>query len=421
MDFEDSPEQAQYRKKAAAWLKDNAPAYVIDKNPLDMLEGEDSSDVSLVEKSKAWQARKADAGWACLSWPKEYGGQALKAPLSIVWGQEEGKYNLPVGLFSIGHGMCGPTVIAHGTKEQKERFIEPLLRGDEIWCQLFSEPTAGSDLAGLRTSAVKDGDDWIINGQKVWVTGAQHSDWGIMVARSDPGAHKHKGLTFFILDMHAEGIEIRPIRQITGASSFNEVFFTDVRIPDKHRLDAVGNGWAVSLTTLMNERMSIGTGTGGLGGSATMGSAAMIKLARETYLNDAPAIENGDVRSRIADIYTQSKGLQYTGYRIMTALMKGGMPGPEASATKLIMTKLMAEVAALGMELQGGAGSLLEKDSTLNDAQWQKLYLITPALRIAGGSDEILRNIIGERVLGLPRDMRADRGIPFKDIPTGKA
>jgi alkylation response protein AidB-like acyl-CoA dehydrogenase len=283
-----------------------------------------------------------------------------------------------------------------------------------IWCQLFSEPAAGSDLAGLRTTAVKDGDDWIVNGQKIWTTGAQFCDWGILVVRSDATVAKHSGLTYFVVDMHSPGVEIRPITQINGGQGFNEVFFTDVRIPDANRLSEVGNGWAVAITTLMNERASIGSGGGGRAGIGDL-----LQLAREVEVNGAPAIEDSAVRQKLADFYVRSKALQHTGNRTVSALSQGKTPGPEASLGKLVGAVLIQEIAAYAIDLQGTAGALDDHDHTPDQGAWQERYLGIPGLRIAGGTDEILRNIIAERVLGLPPEARADKGIAFKDVPTG--
>jgi alkylation response protein AidB-like acyl-CoA dehydrogenase len=306
--------------------------------------------------------------------------------------------------------MCGPTVLTHGTDAQKEQWIPKLLNGEEVWCQLFSEPNAGSDLAGLRSTAVRDGDDWVINGQKIWTTGAQFCDWGILVVRSDPNVAKHSGLTYFVVDMHSPGVEVRPITQINKGQSFNEVFFSDVRIPDANRISEVGNGWAVAITTLMNERASIGGGGGG-------GVQDLIKLAKSIELDGRPAIEDSSVRRQIARFYTRMKGVKMTGNRTLSALSQGKTPGPQASLGKLVGAKVAQEMASFAMELQGAAGALA-KDAAAQDGNWQSRYLAVPGMRIAGGTDEILRNIIAERVLGLPPESRADKGIAFKDIPS---
>jgi len=410
MDFNDSPGEAAYRAKVRTWLDANATLRDPDAPKGNML---DEPDGDLIEKAKAWQLKKYEAGWACLRWPKEYGGQKASAMESVIFSQEESRYDLPPSIYGIGHGMLGPTIMAHGTDEQQERFLRNMAMGDEVWCQLFSEPDAGSDLAGLKTKAVKDGDDWVINGQKIWTTGAQYCRWGMLVARTDPNAAKHAGLTYFIVDMEVPGVEIRPIKQMSGASGFNEVFFTDVRTPDENRLGAVGDGWGVAITTLMNERSSIGSS---LGGGA--GIRDLIKLAQQVELNDKPAIEDGGVRRRIADFAVRRSGLKYTGQRGLSALSQGQTPGPEASIGKLVAAISGLEMGAFGMELQGAAGVLTGEDGPADPA-WQRTYMGMPGLRLAGGTDEILRNIIAERVLGMPGEPRVDKGKPFKDIPSG--
>jgi alkylation response protein AidB-like acyl-CoA dehydrogenase len=405
MDFNDTPEEAEFRAEARAFLDSQVPL---------LKEGEASEamsergDPDTIKKAQEWQACKKDNGWACLTWPKEYGGRAVSAIQSVIWNQEEARYSTPPNIFSIGIGMLGPTLMAHGTDDQKDRFLEKMARGDEIWCQLFSEPAAGSDLAGLRMTAVRDGDDWVLNGQKTWTTGAQFSHWGMGPARSDTSAAKHAGLTYFIFDMKAPGIEIMPIKQINGASGFNEVFFNDVRVPDSFRVDAVGNGWAVSLTTLMNERASIGGGGGGLS------PAGLIRLAQQVEIDGKPAIEDSSVRQRIADFFVRATGLQYTGYRTLTALSRGTTPGPESSIGKLVGAPMGQELAAFGVELQGLAGGVMEDEYNM-----QAAYLGSPGLRIAGGTDEVMRNILAERVLRLPPEPRVDKKIAFKEIPTG--
>ena len=402
MDFNDTKAEAEFRAEARAFLgKHMKPLAPGEAN--NMLAERDDPDT--IKKAKAWQATKKDNGWAVLTWPKEFGGREATPIQSVIWNQEEGKYRVPPNVFGIGLGMLGPTIMAHGTKEQKDRFIAKMARGDEIWCQLFSEPAAGSDLAGLRTSAVKKGDDWIINGQKIWTTGAHFSKWGMIVTRTDPTVPKHAGLTYFIVDMEAPGIEIRQIKQINGGSGFNEVFFTDVKVPDSQRLGRVGDGWRVALTTLMNERASIGGGGGGTR------AEDLIRMAKESELNGRSAFEDSAVRQKIADFYIRSAGLKYTGYRTLTALSRGTTPGPESSIGKLVGAPLGQEVSAFAIELQGLAGSVM--------GSAQEGYLGSPGLRIAGGTDEIMRNILAERVLRLPPEPRLDKDSAFRDIPTG--
>ena len=254
MDFNDTKEEAEFRSEVKVWLESNAP------KSLQVAARYDAIDVKedALSRAREWQAKKAESGYAAITWPKEFGGLGGTAIQSVIYSQEESKYNVPTGFFEIGLGMCIPTMMAWATSEQNERYVKPALHGEEVWCQLFSEPAAGSDVAGVRTKAEKDGDDWIINGQKVWTSGAHFSDFGIIVVRTDPNVAKHKGLSFFFLDMKSEGIEVKPIRQISGGANFNEVFFTDVRVPDSQRLGEVGEGWKVALTTLMNERLAIG-------------------------------------------------------------------------------------------------------------------------------------------------------------------
>lgn len=415
MDFNDTPEEAKFRQEVVKWLDANAVKRdPNDTSGLSMFSERESPE--MIEECKAWQRKKADAGWACITWPKAYGGRGGTLMENIIFSQEEAKYHTPPNIFMIGLGMAGPTIAVHGTEEQKKQWLPSMLRGDVVWCQLFSEPGAGSDLAGLRTRAVKEGDDWIINGQKVWTSGAHYSKWGILVTRSDFDAPKHKGLTYFVIDMEAPGVEVRPIKQITGGANFNEVFLTDVRIPDANRLDRVGNGWAVALTTLMNERMSIG---GGMGMGADLLINELNRLANTCYVDGVLGKENPVVRQKISEYYTRMKSMELTVNRTLSALSQGGMPGSESSIIKVAMGILLQEIAAFAMELQGAAGFQFGPDSTYGGGMWQELYLGIPAIRIAGGTDEVQRNIIGERVLRLPAEARIDKGVSFKDIPNG--
>jgi len=419
MDFNDTPQEAAFRAKARAWLEQHARPRDPNAIAPNMLGERESADV--IQKAKDWQATKFDAGWACLTWPKEYGGQGLGRLEAVVFNQEEAKFETPPNIYAIGHGMLGPTIMAHGSEEQKQKYIREMARGQVVWCQLFSEPDAGSDLAGLRTSAVKDGNarqpsgssDWVLNGQKIWSTGAHFCDWGMIVTRTDPNAAKHAGLTYFIVDMHAKGVEVRPIKQINGGSGFNEVFFTDVRVPDSNRVGAVGDGWRVAITTLMNERVAIGAG-GGAGRFRDL-----LKLAQETRRNGRPAIEDSAVRQKLADFYIKSKGLQFTSYRTLSALSRGATPGPEGSIGKAIGAPMGQEMALFALELQGAMGGVADAALAPQDAIWQEMYLGSPGLRIAGGTDEILKNIIAERVLRLPPEIRVDKDKPFREIPSG--
>ena len=410
MDFNDTPEEAEYRARARAWLGENAKPRDASSQGRGLLAEGESQEI--IAAAKTWQAKKADAGWACLRWPKQYGGQEATAIQSVIFNQEESHFDTPPDIYGIGHGMLGPTIMAHGTDEQKERFLPDMIHGDVVWCQLFSEPDAGSDLAGLKTTAVRDGDDWVINGQKIWTTGAQFCKWGMIVTRTDANVVKHAGLTYFIVDMEAPGVEIRPIKQINGGSGFNEVFFNDARTPDSNRLGAVGDGWRVAITTLMNERSSIGGSMGGGGGIKEL-----IQLAQQVELNGRPAIEDGGVRQRIAEFSVRRSGVRFTGQRSLSALSQGQTPGPEASIGKLVAAVMAQEMADFAMELMGGAG-LLWGDDVPFGSTFPATYMGMPGLRLAGGTDEILRNIIAERVLGMPGEPRMDKDKPFKDIPT---
>ncbi len=402
MDFNDTPAEAEYRARVRAWIEANAGEYL---EPPAKPWGLDE----FVARSKAWQAKKHDAGYVGLTWPKEVGGQGLSPMHQIIFNQEESRTFVPTGLYAIGLGMCIPTVFTHGSPEVIARYVPKALRGEEVWCQLFSEPVAGSDLASIRTRAVRDGDDWVVNGQKVWTSFAHRSDFGIVVTRTDFDAPKHKGLTMFIVDMKAPGVEVRPIRQMSGSSDFNEVFFTDVRIPDSHRLGAVGDGWKVSLTTLMHERLAVGGKPRHAPGYRTL-----MEVAKGIETDTGPALERADVRQRIADTYIADEGVKLTQMRALSALSKGAIPGPEQSIAKVVVAKTMQDMAAFALDLAEGSGLAVTPGSDLERLQGS--YMWAAGLRIAGGTDEILRNIIAERVLGLPGDLRGDKDTPFSAI-----
>jgi alkylation response protein AidB-like acyl-CoA dehydrogenase len=413
MNFDDTPEEAAFRQEVRSWIKANAP-HRLHEALANAGFGTGPQGFDVMQEAKAWQKKKADAGWACLHWPKEYGGRGATPIERVIWGQEEGVYSSLGGTFIIGHGMCGPTVMAFASEEQKRRYLPPLAAGEEIWCQLFSEPAGGSDLAGLRTKAERATDgsgDWMINGQKIWTSGAQHSDMAILITRTDPNVPKHKGLTMFFLSMKSPGIEVRPIKQANGQSGFNEVFFNDVRIPDAQRLGDVNDGWKVSLTTLMNERLSIGSGM-------STGFAELFDFCSRVETPDGLAIDDRSVRSKLATWATRASGLKYTGFRAISALSRGETPGPENSIGKLVAGSTMQDIAAFALDLQGQAGVLVDPEQAAAVARFQAMLLRSPATRVEGGTDEILRNIIAERVLGLPADIRVDKDVPFNQIPT---
>jgi len=405
MDFSDTPQEAEFRKQARAFLEANATP----KSRSNLKK--DESEADFIQRAKAWQRLKQENGWACLNWPREYGGRGATPMELIIWGQEEARFDVPTSPFAIGLGMCGPTVIAFAGEEQKQRYLPKMAAGDEIWCQLFSEPAGGSDVANLRTRAVRDGDEWVVNGQKVWTSGAHYCDYGILLVRTDPSVPKHKGLTMFFLDMKSPGVDVRPIKQINGNQDFNEVYFTDVRIPDSQRLGQPGAGWKVALVTLMNERLAVG---GGLSNTVL----DVFKAAERIELDDAPAIENKAVRDRLADWYCREMGLKYTTYRMITALSKGADPGPEASISKVVVGANNNESASFALDLQDMGGILDDEAWSGFGNQFQRQFMRSPANRIEGGTDEILRNIIAERVLGMPPDIRPDKNVPFNEIPS---
>lgn len=399
MDFSDTLEEAKFRAEVKGWLAENAPTRG-ELEPLD-----------LVAQAKLWQKRKFDAGWACIAWPSQFGGRDASPIEEVIWQQEESRYpHLNFSLtFSVGLGLVGPTLMTWADDAAKSRFLKPLASGAEIWCQLFSEPVAGSDLAGLRTKALQDDDDWVVNGQKVWTSGAQHSDFGILLARTDATVPKHQGLTYFFVDMQSPGIEVRPIKQINGQSHFNEVFFADVRVSDSQRLGKVGEGWKVALTTLMNERAAIGRGS-------ETGFESLFALSRRMLIDGEPALNDRSVRARLADWYCDDAGLRNTLMRSLSLLSQGKTPGPEYSIGKLVAASMRQQVTSYAMDLMDLAGLQLGDE----DFAFPESYLDVPSARIAGGTDEILANIIAERVLGMPQEVRTDKGIPFVDIPTGR-
>ncbi len=407
MNFNDTPQEAEFRAKCRAWLEANAELKTKKTNSAKNM---NVGNKSLLEAAAEWQKKKYDAGWAMIHWPREFGGIGATPIERIIWAQEESKFNVPKGVYEIGLGMAGPVMMEYATDEQKERYLPPMAEGKEIWCQLFSEPSAGSDVAGLRSKAVQDGKNWIVNGQKVWTSGAHFSDFGILVVRHDPGLEKHKGLTFFFVDMKSPGIEVKPIKQLTGGSSFNEVYFNDVVIPDSQRLGEIGDGWKVAITTLMNERLAVGDADG-------VDANEAFELAKKHDKDGKQLIDNNAVRESIADWYCEASGLKNTKLRTMSALSRGDTPGPEASITKIVSANKLQAIGNFGMDSSDMSGMLMDEESDF--IKFQMAWMGAAGLRIAGGTDEILKNIIAERVLGLPQEARADKGLAFKDIPSG--
>jgi len=409
MDFNDTPTEASYRAKAREFLNSHAQPKRLGKQDLASRLSQDK----LVHAAKAWQALKADNNFACITWPKESGGPGGSAMQSVIFAQEEEQFDIPLGIFQVSLGICMPTVIKLGGEDVKQRFVTPALRGEEIWCQLFSEPAAGSDLAGIRTRAVQDNNDWVINGQKVWTSNAHLSDFGLLLTRSDSTVRKHKGMTMFWVDMKTPGIDVRPIHQISGKSGFNEVFFTDVRIPDSQRIGEVNGGWKAALSTLATERLAIG-------GAKGADYEELIDLAMKTPCGDQTAMQDAGFRQKLADWYVNAQGVKLTRLRAMTALSRGETPGPESSIGKFIMAAQLQDLSDYAMDLQDQYGIINDDERSPLAAAFQKGWLKAPGSRIAGGTDEILLNVIAERVLGLPGAMRVDKDKPFKDLPMGR-
>lgn len=406
MDFADSPEQAAFRAEARAWLECHAELKSQGHGTIGVM-GEIDPGVELrqLDEAKKWQRTLYDGGWAGITWPREYGGRGGTPMQAVIFNQEQARFDVPPSPFAVGLGMAGPTIIHYGTARQKARHLDPMLRGEEVWCQLFSEPGAGSDLAGLSTRAVRDGDEYVVNGQKVWTSGAQHSDFAILLARTDPDAPKHRGITYFTVDMRTLGIDVRPLRQLTGGAHFNEVFLTDVRVPAENVIGTENDGWRVANTTLTNERTLIG---GGPGGGDQF--AAIVQMAQKRGRTSDPRL-----RVELADAFIRYEILKYLGWRVQTAIGKGQQPGPESSILKLAHTRNITRTGDLVMELQGMAGTLSKEDAD-DGGQWQLMFLSQWASRLGGGTDQIQRNIIGERVLGLPSEPRTDRALPFKEL-----
>jgi alkylation response protein AidB-like acyl-CoA dehydrogenase len=365
----------------------------------------------------AFLSARFDAGLAAVHYPVGHGGRGLPRALQSVAEEEFAKAGAvrPDDRRNvIGLGMAAPTIIAFGSDEQKSQWLKPLWLAEEIWCQLFSEPGAGSDLAGLATRAVRDGDDWIVNGQKVWTSLAHHARWGLLLARTDPDVPKHAGLSYFVADMHAPGVEVRPLRQLTGEAEFNEVFLTDVRVPDANRLGDVGEGWRVANATLMNERVSIGSGT-------SVPRESMIGYAANAW-RQRPELRTHELHQRLLSLWAQAEVARLAGQRLRQQLA-AGEPGPEGSAAKLTFARLNQEISGFEIELLGGEGLTYDDWSMrrAGSSDWSRnaayRYLRAKGNSIEGGTSEVLRNIIAQRVLRLPPEPRTDTNVPWKDLP----
>ncbi|MCD6725842.1 MAG: acyl-CoA dehydrogenase family protein [Solirubrobacteraceae bacterium] len=402
MHLSDTAEQAELRARVRAWLDEHR-----DEAPVLAGEGALSDPDEIVAARRAWQGRLAEAGLAGATWPIEYGGRGLGPVENVIIGQEMRRAGVPGILDVIGVGMLGPTIIAHGSEDQKSRFLGPMLHGDEIWCQLFSEPAAGSDLAAVQTHA-RRGDDgsWTLNGQKVWTTNAQFAAYGLLLARTDPDVPKHKGMTMFIVPMDAPGVTVRGLRQISGEAEFNEVFFDDVVIPADSAVGGVDNGWSVGLTTLMFERLTIG-----LSGGESLGYRGE-RFAR-ALADDRSARSDSAVRHTLGELAAELEAVRWTGYRSISALQGGQIPGPEFGLAKVTTVNCAVRAVDLIVDVLG-------PDALADDGEWAYVTSFLPGLKSAGGTEEILRNTIGERVLGLPPEPRLDKGVPFSELRAGE-
>ena len=376
MDLTLSPSEQEFRDELRAWLEENHPGE------------EPQGDEEGFEFRREWQRKLHKQGYAGLSWPKEYGGRGATVIEQAIFGEEIARAKAPQPVNVLGLVMGGPVVIAHGTDEQKERYLEPILSGEEIWCQGFSEPDSGSDLASLKTRAVKSNGDWVVTGQKVWTTFAHKAKWCMLVARTDQDAPKHQGLTYFLMDMEQDAVQVRPLRQITGEAEFNELFIEEARIPDENVIGGVGNGWAVAITTLMHERAGLGASSA-IGVKKALGE--LVELAKERGVADNPL-----VRQRVAQLEIEAEALRLNAWRGLTHVMKHGVPGPEGSLPKL-------QWASVNQGLTELAAEILGEDGLLRDSEWTYRFLRARANSIEGGTTEILKNIVAERVLGLPK------------------
>jgi alkylation response protein AidB-like acyl-CoA dehydrogenase len=409
MDFEDTEAESAFRAAVRAFIRGAGANFVPAPN---------ATEAEIVSLARRWQAARADAGYAGFGLPESIGGRPGSMMEEIIFLQEQRQHPLAmVEIMTLGTGMALPTIIAHGRPDHLELVGRSTLRGDVVWCQLFSEPGAGSDLAGISTSAVADGDRWIVNGQKVWTSGAYYADWGLLLARTDASLPKHKGLTYFLLDMRSPGVLVRPLKQLGGRSEFNEVFLTDVSIPDRLRIGSVGAGWTVAMTTLSNERLA-------LSGDAAVSRnllAPLLRLAARTpSLDGRSLLEDSAFRERLASYHAAVAGVEHIAARISTAIARGGSPGAEATIGKMTLTRWLQSMATFGIELAGVAGAVVDPDADPDLYEIQQGFFLAPGYRMGGGTEEIGKNIIAERVLGLPPDIRVDKDVPFNDIGRGK-
>ncbi len=400
MDFDDSPEDSAFRAEVRAWLDAHARRRT---GSGDWSTNSGAPDYAA--RCQEWQHTLFEGGWGAITWPEAYGGRGLSGWHQTMFSQEAAAYDVSTGVFSVGIGMVGPTLIAHGTEAQKQRFLPPLIRGEELWCQLFSEPDAGSDLAALATRAVADGDTFVVNGQKVWSSGAHYSTWGILLARTDPTVSKYRGITYFLVDMRTPGVEVRPLVQATGHAHFNEVFLTDVVVPADMVVGEVNGGWGPAHTTMAHERTLIGSASG-----QAVTSAVLADLARRCGRADDPVL-----RQDLARAHTRIEILRYLNLQVQTAASQGRLPGPGASVMKLFLSQHMSRTGDLVMALLG-PGGMLDGPAAVDLGRWQQAFVGQWAPKIGGGTDQIQRNTIGERVLGLPPEPRLDKTVPFNEL-----
>jgi alkylation response protein AidB-like acyl-CoA dehydrogenase len=403
VEFGDTPSEAAFRREVREWLEPQGERFTPRRG---------AALVDVVALARQWQAACADAGLAGFGLPEEIGGRPGPMSEQIIFHQETAQHPMAmVEMLVLGCGMALPTMLAHGTEAQVGRFGSPSIRGEILWCQLFSEPGAGSDVAGIRTQAVRDGDGWIVNGQKVWTSGAEFADWGLLLVRTDPTVPKHRGLTYFLVDMHGPGVETRPLRQLGGRVEFSEVFFTDVRIPDEMRVGNEGEGFRVAMTTLSNERLVV-SGNPAVGRNLI---EPLLRLATRVPGPDGrPLIVNAVLRERVASYYAVVAGIERIGDRIRTAVARGQSPGPEAAFAKAMLTRLLQEMAVFGMDILGPAAQVIDADADPDLFELQEGFFLAPGYRMGGGTEEITKNIIAERVLGLPPEYRPDRDQPFR-------
>ena len=405
MDFDESPEEQAFRLEVRHFLEQHATPKT--GTTADWSRGAmaDNEDVErrFQEKSRQWQHTLYDNGWAGITWPKEFGGRGATPAEAIIFGQEAAAFDVSQGFFGTALSLVGPALMRHGSPAQQERYLPPLLRGDETWCQLFSEPGAGSDLAALATRAVRDGDELVVNGQKVWNSQAQHADFGILIVRTDPDVPKHRGISFLILDMRTPGVDVRPLREATGQAFFNEVFLSDVRVPVDHVVGGLDQGWAVTRTVLTSETGMIGSGRG------AASFEALRRLAVAVGRTDEPLI-----RQQLAEVYARERMLDILGLRMQTFVMHGRGNPPDPSVLKNMNTATNDVKANLGLQLQQ-AGGMLSRADGAEDGLWQNFVMSQFASRIGGGTNEVHRNMIAERALGLPREAQLDKDIPWRD------